>query len=179
MEINGTKTILRDVKLEDAKFICDLRNKSKNNKYLSSSKSIKIKEQQEWLTNYLKKENEFYFIIESVQLEKQVGTISLYNILNNTAEFGRYVCESAQQSIESEFLLLKFAFEELKLDLVYCKTVKENEKTWKQHLKYGFKIVSEEYHKNINQILIVQEINRDVFKKYNYDWISNLLIKLR
>ena len=179
MEISGIKTVLRTVELNDAEFICNLRNKSTNNKYLSSNKIITLNEQLNWIQNHLNQIDGNYFIIEEKQNKKKVGTISIYNILNNNGEFGRYICESPQQSIEAEFLLIKHAFENLKLDFVYCKTIRENEKTHKQHLKYGFKVSSEEYDINLKQTLVIQRINRLEYKEFNYDWIPNLLNKLK
>jgi RimJ/RimL family protein N-acetyltransferase len=178
MVINGLKTKLRPIELNDSKFVCELRNDNNNNKFLSSTRQISIEDQINWLNNFYHNTNDFYFIIENKKHENK-GTISLYNIRNNTAEFGRYICNSTQQAIEAEYLLLKFAFEVLNLNTVYCKTLVDNEKIWKQHYKYGFKSISEEYDSTLKQILIVQEITKNDFINFSYNWIEALLNKIK
>ena len=50
-----------------------------------------------------------------------IGTIGIYNISNKkNAEWGRWICEgNSIESIESLYLLIKFAFEELKLNMIF------------------------------------------------------------
>jgi len=69
-----------------------------------------------------------------------IGTIGIYNISNKkNAEWGRWICEgNSIESIESLYLLIKFAFEELKLNMIFCKTLSSNIKVLNIHKKLGF-----------------------------------------
>jgi len=176
--ISGIHTHLYPVELYDAKFIAQLRSNPMNNKYLSSNVEITENEQLEWIIKN-KTTRDFYFIIKDFE-GKSLGTISLYNIINDeSAEFGRYICTNSICSVESEYLLLFFAFKTLKLDYIYCRTVKENIKVWKQHKKFGFSISNFEEDNLINKSMVIQKLTKKIFEAYDYSWVNRLLTKLR
>lgn len=174
MNYVGKHTILKSVSIEDAADICALRNKPSNNKYLSSSNPITLEQQEAWIKKYLLEPDGVYFLITDNFLSP-VGTISLYNQVNGCAEFGRYICENPLQAIEAEFLLLKYAFEELNLNTIYCKTVRENQKVWKQHSRFGFIEKGLETDTRINKEVVIQSINKEQFQSFDYSQITKLL----
>jgi len=174
MNYAGKHTILKSVAEEDAAIICELRNKSSNNKYLSSNAPIQASQQLAWIKNYLLQPDGVYFIITD-NFFAPIGTISLYNLQNGNAEFGRYICENALQAIEAEYLLLKYGFEEMGLENIYCKTVCENQKVWKQHLRFGFNEVGFELDSRINKEVVKQSISKSEFQNFDYSNITNLI----
>jgi len=176
--IEGYSTILKVIEESDSQLICDLRNNPNINKFLSNSTSITVLEQKEWLKNNLKANDGIYFKIIDKNKNNFVGTISLYNVNNSTAEFGRYICLSPIQAIEAELLILKYGFEIMKLKQIYCKTAEENTKVWKQHFKYGFKDTSREYFKHKEMYLKVQEISYNDYINFDFTKINKLIATL-
>ncbi len=172
--VTGKLTKLQPVTIDDAEFICSLRNNPLNNVFLSSSKKIDVSQQIVWITEN-NKTPDYYFIMKNIN--NSVGTISLYNIDKVSAEFGRYICQNSLNALESVDLLLKYAFDYLNLDYIYCKTVKENEKVWKQHLKFGFKFDRNEFNAAINKEMVVQTISKETFKNFDYTWLNNIIDK--
>lgn len=173
--LSGILTKLVPVNLKDAKFICSLRNNPFNNKFLSSSKKINLNQQIKWLDENFKTKD-LYFIIKNKT--NSIGTISLYNLNTVNGEFGRYICLNPLNALESVYLLLKHAFEILNLEYVYCKTVKENEKVWKQHIKFGFEFEGIEFNEGNCKEMIVQRITKEIYSNYDYNWLFDILKKL-
>ena len=171
--ITGSATLLSEVTIEDSPRICELRNQ--NNKYLSSTKQITIVEQEQWITNNVKLNDNYYFKVIELNNMKIVGTISLYDIKDGAAEFGRYICNRTLQAVESELLILKFAFEIISLDRVYCRTVEENKSVWNQHYKYGFKDLKLEYFEKKDVYLKVQELTKEDYFKFDYSKIRKII----
>lgn len=183
MEIRliGEATILRQVNLEDALFISQLRSDSKIYKFLSSSSPISVKQQKQWLKNNVGSNDGYYFIIEDRKLLKSVGTISIYNldILEGKAELGRYISLNPINAIEAELLILQFCFNVFQLDTVYCRTADKNQKVWKQHLSFGFKDVGFEDFEGKNLLLRRQAITRMQFKDFDYSKITSLINRFK
>jgi RimJ/RimL family protein N-acetyltransferase len=171
----GKLTSLLPVNVNDAEFVCELRNNPSNNIFLSSSNNVDVKQQINWILEN-KKTIDDYFIIKDRNFNS-VGTISIYNKDNISAEFGRYICKNPLSALESVYLLLKYSFDFLNLEYIYCKTVIENEKVWKQHLKFGFKFDRIEFNTDINKEMVVQTISKETFKKFDYTWLNNIIDK--
>jgi len=178
MEINGKYVTLRYVDLCDAKDIVKLRNDSKLNRYLSSQKPLTVENQIKWLLNNKNSNINYYFkIVRKKNGKFIIGTISLYNINNNEGEFGRYICIDPIGAIESELLIIEFAFLRRRLGNIYCRTVMDNEKVIMQHRKFGFQDSKVVYDPNINRKLLIQELSYDKFKNFDYSNIKSLIDK--
>lgn len=130
---------MRPINNNDAEFTLMLRNDSNLNHYLNKT-SNKISDQIAWLENYYKKNDDFYFVIERIKNKRQEGLIALYDIdfKNNTAEWGRWILRTeSMAAIESALMIYKFAFEELKLEKIYSRTVSLNKKIVSFHDSCG------------------------------------------
>jgi RimJ/RimL family protein N-acetyltransferase len=166
--------------MEDSEFIASLRSMPATNKFLSNEGKISIEQQNKWLTNFLQTNNAYYFIIKDIKTKNKTGTISLYNINEDErkAEFGRYICVNNVNAIESELMLLKFAFNMLNLKELYCRTAEENIKVWNQHYKYGFEDNGFEILDGKKKLkLRKQKITFDRFKSYDYHRIITIIDK--
>lgn len=166
--------------MEDSQFIAGLRSMPTTNKFLSNEGNISIEQQNKWLTNFLQTHNAYYFIIKDIKTKNKTGTISLYDINEDErkAEFGRYICINNVNAIESELMLLKFAFKILNLKEVYCRTADENIKVWKQHYKYGFEDKGFEMLDGGKKLkLRIQKITFDRFKSFDYERIITIIDK--
>jgi RimJ/RimL family protein N-acetyltransferase len=130
IQLTGNATILKSIEMDDAEFVANLRSIPTVYEFLSNTGEITLKQQEEWLLNFLQNCEDFYFIIIDKNTRKKTGTISLYNFnaITKDTEFGRYICTNNINAIESELMILQFAFNVMKLDKVYCKTADENSK---------------------------------------------------
>lgn len=181
ISLTGTLTLLRSVELKDAEFIADLRSHPQIYRYLSSESEISTAQQQSWLKAYLDSNDGFYFVIEDLNSGKKTGTISIYNLAENRkkAEFGRYICTNTYNAIEAELLLIKFGFEVMGIDEIYCRTAQANEKVWKQHYKFGFTDLGMELFPEKEMALKVQHITKASFDTFDYTHITNLIQRFR
>ena len=127
ISLNGFSYRLRPVNIKDAEFIVDLRTiDADRNKYINIT-STDANLQKKWILEYQTRNNDYYFVIENILDSSQEGVIAIYDVNDNKAEWGRWVLKkSSLASIESVDLIFKVAFDILKLDEVYCRTIKDN-----------------------------------------------------
>jgi RimJ/RimL family protein N-acetyltransferase len=177
--LEGIKIKLISMMEEDAQDFVTLRNNPEYNRFLSNrNQQITVGGHLNWMRNL---NNQFDFKIVLKDNNTFSGGIALYDIVTlpetniYQAEFGRYIAINSISAVESEFMILKFGFDILKLKRIYCNTVKKNEKVWKQHLKFGFRIIGEDYDERIDEIRVMQEIYYDEFKNHDYSSIEKLL----
>lgn len=113
--IEGKFVNLRSVKEEDAEFILNIRNNPNISKYLPKL-NVSVEQQKNWIAKQRSDKDSFYFVIED-KSSKVIGTISVYNIVNNHSEVGRF-CSLGNSIQNSEAALLQddFIFYYLKLD---------------------------------------------------------------
>ena len=175
--IDGLLTRLEEITEIDSEYICKLRNNPKNNQFLSASINISIENQKNWINLNKHKNNSLYFKIIEKRTDCSVGTISIYEINNSAAEFGRYICEKTIQAIEAEYMILKYGFDIIGLNRIFCRTDEKNRHVWTQHYKYGFKDFGTEIVVDRNAVLRVQEIWKSEYKQFNYKPILSLLQK--
>jgi RimJ/RimL family protein N-acetyltransferase len=179
ISIKGHNTILQTISIDDANDICVLRNDPLINRYLSSSEPISLEEQKCWLINNQKNRGELYLkILDSSNLQ-MCGTISIYQINQNSGEFGRYICTKSVQAIEAEWLLIRFCFEIMRLDSIFCRTAFLNTKVWKQHYAFGFTDESTELLQEKDLLLKRQSLSKETYRKFDYSKISNLIERIK
>lgn len=177
-EIIGKYSKLRSVEIDDAEFILSLRLDDKLNRYINKVDND-INRQKEWIKLQQKRKGDYYFIISDLN-NHPLGTISLYNIKDENAEFGRWVSKGNMiVNIESAILIYEFAFENLKLDLVYTNTMAENKQVVNFHKRFGAKVDNEFYFdKETGFTFSRGYINSQLFveiKRSNYEKIGKLL----
>lgn len=166
----------RPIIKEDAQFICDLRHNEKNSRYIGASSS-EAREQEKWIEAYLKRDDDYYFCIEKENGEK-IGTIAIYDKINNRAEWGRWILKDKNlYSPTTVLLIYEIAFDLINLESLYCRTVIANEKVVSFHDNLGLtRIGIEENGVKINKVhydLIVHEITKAKFLE-----IKSKLVKL-
>ena len=90
-----------------------------------------------------KKIGDYYFLILNSQ-DIPIGTVSIYNIFEKEAELGRWVSlGNALENMESVYLLHKWAFEKLDLEMIYTKTLTLNHKVVNFWRKFGATMIEE------------------------------------
>ena len=174
MMIEGKLIRLVEVSENDSISILKLRNNPAISKYLSGTSEITSEQQREWIKLNKVKSDGFYWTIKD-GINQFFGTISLYNVIDRKAEFGRYICTNSIYAIEAELLILEFGFKHMGLDEIYCRTVINNEKVWKQHYKFGFEDQSFEELPQKKFTLKRQVLNKVMFDHFDYSNIQILL----
>lgn len=131
---------LRPVKFSDAQTIIDLRCEDmERNQYIHTI-SRDVRDQEAWLEKYFQREGDYYFVVENRLTDTAEGLIACYDILDNSAEWGRWVLKKGSLAAsESVWLLYRIAFEQIGLKELYCRTVADNSVVVSFHTSIGEK----------------------------------------
>lgn len=152
--INHNNVILRPLAEEDLESLRNWRNNPRNTIYLSKLPYITIEMQKEWFQKYLRNKDELFFAIEENQeLNRMVGSLSLYEFYNDTCFFGKIIVgdESAHGKkigLNATIAATKVALELLRQKKVYLYVYAENLAALKIYKEAGFIIINE--HKGAN-----------------------------
>lgn len=159
----SSKTIsLRLAEIDDAEFIFKLRVNDKLNQHISSFDGD-VNSQKEWLNNYKEREkrgDEYYYIITRNDTGLSIGTVRLYDFINNNESFcwGSWILnedKTRSSAIESALLVYEIAFNKLGFKNCHFDVRKNNDRVIDFHIKSGAEI------KNENDI--------DFFFVYSYE----------
>lgn len=146
----SSKTIsLRLATVDDAEFIFKLRVNDELNKYISSVDGS-IESQREWLVNYKTKESnnlEYYYIIIRNDSKLPIGTVRLYDFINNNQSFcwGSWILnenKTRSAAIESALLVYEIGFIHLNFERCHFDVRKNNIHVVDFHKKTGAEIVN-------------------------------------
>jgi RimJ/RimL family protein N-acetyltransferase len=137
--IDGYCYRLRPVTLDDAAFIVKLRTDPVRSKYINPI-SDDVSLQIDWLNCYFERTGDYYFVVEHIGSRKPEGLISLYDVSDCSAEWGRWITETGSScAIESAMLVYKLAFENFSLARVFCRTLEVNGSVLSFHDSSGAK----------------------------------------
>lgn len=121
----GKSVDLRAVETDDAQFILSLRNDKSISEYLPRL-NITLDEQRKWISEQRDKEGDYYFLIIDKN-GNRLGTVSIYDIVDNHGENGRLACRGqAYQVMEAQYLISVFTFDTLKLDFFVSNIAVDN-----------------------------------------------------
>jgi RimJ/RimL family protein N-acetyltransferase len=125
--IDGYGYRLRPVNADDAEFIVAVRLEDEKRNYYIHKISSDIGAQEKWIRDYLLRENDYYFIVENKLTQQAEGLISIYNVKDGKAEWGRWVIKkNSLAAIESVDLIFKVGFNLIGLKELYSQTVADN-----------------------------------------------------
>ena len=146
--LKNDERTMRPVTVEDAEFIVRLRNQAHAKGYVNDT-STDVERQRQWICDYLKRDNEYYWIIETPEGEP-FGTVSLYHYdaEKNQIESGRWVELKGEKYtynlFKSTVQLNDFVFNVLKVDKVVFDVVATNRRVIRFHQSYGVEITGVE-----------------------------------
>lgn len=143
-KIFGKYVNIRDVEVEDAGFILDLRCNEKKSKFLHKTE-YNIQKQQDYIRHYKTLDNEWYFIIEDKKCNP-IGTYRIYDLKDDSFCIGSWLMidgVSPLETIEGEYLVKMFAFDATGFKKFHFDVRKENKKVIRFHKMMGAKIVAE------------------------------------
>ncbi len=145
--ILGSKIILRRLKREDLKKSIAWLKDTEINKFLNSSlKDITRKQEIEWFNYINKSENDLVFAIIVKENGKFIGNCGLLkiNFGDKSCEFGIFIGEKDYWGkgfgTDAIKTLIKFATEELKLNILRLNVYEYNYRAIKVYKKCGFVI---------------------------------------
>lgn len=164
--IIGKHVNLREVEIADAEFILSLRTDESKSKFLHKTEND-LKKQIEYINNYKKLSDEYYFIIEN-KAKEPLGTVRLYKIKDNQCTGGSWLMKngaSVQEVIEGDLLLQYCVFEILDLQHNYFDVRKGNNKVINYHKMKGAKEISQD---EDNLYFVLNKTDFDKLKDYFY-----------
>lgn len=139
--LEGYAYRLRGVRVSDAPFIVEARLEDEERNAFIHKISPDISLQEEWIQNYLLREDDYYFIVENRFDNTPEGLIAFYNVKDNKAEWGRWVIKKGSlAAAESVKLIYQIAFEQCGLDELYCDTIEDNKAVVSFHTSIGEKL---------------------------------------
>jgi RimJ/RimL family protein N-acetyltransferase len=137
IHLEGFNLRMRPVRLEDAAFIVWLRNLDHVKGNVGDS-AVDVGGQEAWLNRYFKKENDYYFIVESLR-GIPLGTHGIYHVSGTSAERGRHIMRpEAMAGVPSAVLSADWAFGEMGLHELRSWVVATNTEVLSIHRKSGF-----------------------------------------
>lgn len=142
---------LRLLEEKDLPRTLEWRNQDSIRKWFFSTNILAPEQHFDWFFSYKEKDDDFVFIIESVEDNfLPIGQISLYHINweNHCAEYGRIMIGEPSAkgkgfAKDATQLLLKIGFEVLHLKQIYLEVFKNNTRAISVYLASGFKITQE------------------------------------
>ena len=138
---------VRLVREEDAEFIVKLRTDPKLGRYIHATDN-NVEKQRKWIRDYKKRENDgmdYYFIYYSN--DRPIGVNRIYNIGENSATTGSWVCDEGVNpvvSISTMLIVREILFERLMIPINFFDVNKQNTRVYKLHLQMGVIVVSED-----------------------------------
>ena len=138
---------IRPLDKSDIEKLREWRNNNEKTKYLRKIPYITSEMQAKWFQSYLENPDELTFaIVETKELKRVVGSVSLYNFNGEMAEVGKIQIgddEANGRGIGRKSLVMAMwiAFQELGLKKIVGSVHQENIAAHKNDIKIGFQIV--------------------------------------
>jgi len=143
--VRGKSIFFREVGINDADFIVDLRINPEKGKHLSVTSSD-VNNQKEFISSYLSAQCDFYFLICDWSL-RRLGTVRIYDVKDNSFCWGSWILSKDSPNtaaIESALLIYDFAFFSLHYSKSHFDVRKKNERVVNFHNRFGARIVDED-----------------------------------
>lgn len=173
--LEGWNCRLRPVRMDDAGFIVNLRNQNFAKGFINAT-DASVSKQQEWLSRYFDRPNDYYWIIENVSQQRPVGTSGLYDIVDGECMPGRWVMIPDADIVlaATAYLTYEFIFERLKLQRAIMDVVSTNKKVIRYHKMIGAVELSQCPSRYANQVspyeFVWFEFNRSTWHAFREEW---------
>ncbi len=143
--------LLRPLKHEDIEQLRIWRNNTYQTRFLRPIGFIDPDMQEKWFKNYLNNNNDIIFAIEETEnLKRLVGSVSIYNIFNCQAEFGRIQIGDDQAHGRgigklATAISVAFGFQKLNLKKITACVHQDNIAAYNIYMKVGFIITGRQF----------------------------------
>lgn len=125
------------------------RNNPNNTLYLNKISYITPEMQRKWFEDYISNNDEICFaIIENKELNRLVGSLSLYHFETDECLFGKILvgdrnAHGRKIGLNATVGATKIAFEQLKMSRVKLHVYADNLVAYKIYTKVGFRVIEE------------------------------------
>jgi RimJ/RimL family protein N-acetyltransferase len=143
--VRGKSIFLREVTVDDAEFIVDLRTNPDKSRHLSVT-STDLRKQQDFILSYFNSRTDFYFLICDWEWQR-LGTVRIYDICGDSFSWGSWIVTSdapKNTAIESALLVYDYAFYSLHYSKSHFDVRKKNERVVEFHKRFGADVVRED-----------------------------------
>ncbi|WP_342508866.1 GNAT family N-acetyltransferase [Sporosarcina sp. FSL K6-2383] len=170
--LEGEVVNLKPYSPSDREKVIELRNTARGQYFLNQGFVSTIETQVEWEKGYFSRDNDFYWIIECKETKEMIGTTALYDITDQDAEKGRLIVDEKKSMrkpyvLEAELLILKYAFENLKLRHLITRTKLDNDKMKSINIRFGFKKTGEcIINQEVYEHFLLEDYHPDSLLKY-------------
>jgi RimJ/RimL family protein N-acetyltransferase len=136
-KVFGKNLYLREITVDDAKFVLDLRTNPEKKLYLSGT-SGRLEDQVNWIDNYKSKDDQAYFIVCDKDGNK-LGCIRMYDPIGDSYCWGSWLMINGLGPLVAiESALLMYAYgKELGFNEARIDVREANEYVWKFHEKFS------------------------------------------
>lgn len=144
MKIEGLLISFVPVEVEHLPLMVKWRNDPFVANTMFDREKFTLEKQTVWFKKTRNDDTRIQFIILDKKTKAPIGAINLMHIdkVNGNCDWGYYIGEEnfrmGGYAIEAEYLILKYAFEQIGLHKVYCQTFAYNRKVISIHSKFGF-----------------------------------------
>lgn len=157
---------LRPVRLDDAPFIVWLRNLDYVRGRVGDS-AAEVSGQERWLNCYFEREGDYYFIAETLN-EIPLGTYSIYDLNEASAEIGRLVIRpEVPAGVPATLLLVDLFYGKMGLTRLRGRVVARNHRARSLFRKLGFNEVKVE---RAGQIIGGEAVDMVHLSQATEDW---------
>lgn len=144
--IVGKRIQLRAIEGEDLSLMVKWRNDPEIYQHFYEHEPLSLVVQERWFENFLQKDDEKLWIIEAIEDPEPIGTVGLVHIdwRSRKTEWGRFLIYPEKYrhggyGSEVESLILRYVFDHMNLNRLYCELFARNENVIALHEKFGFK----------------------------------------
>lgn len=161
--VEGRFVDLKSVTIDDAEFTRNIRLDPDFAKFFPTLNNT-IEQQRKWIEEHQTKEGDYFFVVWDKNGER-VGTISVYDIVDESCESGRLAIKgNAFQCTEAQMLIFKFAFEKLGVDTVIGYILADNERAIRFNKQFGCVLDKPELHDN-GHMMVKATYTREAVEK--------------
>lgn len=170
---------IRPLEHEDIEKLRVWRNDKEKTKFLRDIGIITPQMQNRWFENYLKRSDEVIFAIEEIrELNRVVGSLSLYDFIDDIAEIGKIQIGDTQANGKgigrvSLVMAMLIGFQKLGLNKIIASVNPENVSAYKNDIKIGFEICGQ--HDFMNGIEYELFMNYEKLSKTN-EYLSEIKV---
>jgi RimJ/RimL family protein N-acetyltransferase len=126
IRIKGQAFDLRPISVGDAAFIVELRTDPQLSRFMTPSAST-VADQVLYFERYFRRVGDYYFIVERQRDGRSEGAVALHSVEDGNAESSRWVLRHGSlAAVDSALGILTVAFEELRLNRIWCRTMADN-----------------------------------------------------
>ena len=176
--LEGKYVDLKSCTEEDAEFTLAIRNDPKFIRFLPKINNT-VEQQKAWIRHQRQKPGDYFFVVWDKK-GNRIGTIGVYDIVEDHAEAGRVInLGEFFQAIEASLLLSHFEFNVLNLKQIYAYIYADNKRAIRYNKLLGG-VISEPYNDEKGQIKgdNDKKIVSCIFLKDNFNEVNQKLISI-